>query len=187
MNDQDVLRIFRETGALLDGHFVLRSGLHSRQFFQCALLLQYPETSSKLCAALASRLDPASFDCVISPAMGGILVGHDIARHLGKKHVFAEKQEGKLAVRRFALEAGVRYLVAEDVITTGSAVREVIQIVRDSGGTVAAVACIVDRSGGSVELGSPLHSLLRLKVETYQAEQLPEDLKKIPAVKPGSK
>ena len=188
MTPEELLKKFRECGALLEGHFVLRSGLHSRQFFQCAHLLQYPVLSSQICAALAEKAAGMAADEVISPAMGGILVGHDVARHLNMKHIFAEKQEGRLVVRRFEMKPGTRYLVCEDVVTTGSAVNEVCKIIRDAGAVVAAVLCMVDRSGNKApDFGAPFHALLKLNVETYPADQLPDDLKKIPACKPGSK
>lgn len=187
MTAEEVLGHFRACGALLEGHFVLRSGLHSRQFFQCAHLLKYPRLSGEICGALAERVRGLEFEMVISPAMGGILVGHDVARHLDKPHIFAEKKEGKLVVRRFEIAHGTKFLVAEDVVTTGSAVREVCGIVREAGAEVAGVACIVDRSGERVpDFGAPFISLLKLAVETFPAEAVPADLEAVPAVKPGS-
>ncbi|HEY8966867.1 MAG TPA: orotate phosphoribosyltransferase [Candidatus Methylacidiphilales bacterium] len=183
-----VVEAFRQTGALLEGHFLLRSGLHSRQFFQCALLLQHAELAADLCGDLAAKvraLDLA-YDAVVSPAMGGILVGQEVARHLRTRHIFAEKADGKLVIRRFRIEPGQRFLVCEDVITTGSAVRETIARVTEAGGVVVGIACIVER-GEKVDFGVPLVSLLRLKVETFAADAIPEDLKHVPAVKPGSK
>ncbi|MDR1191395.1 MAG: orotate phosphoribosyltransferase [Verrucomicrobiales bacterium] len=188
MTSEKLLRLFKETGALKEGHFVLRSGLHSRRFFQCAHLLQWPVLSAEICAALAERARGIAADEVISPAMGGILVGHDVARHLGKKHIFAEKHEGRLVARRFDITHGARYLVCEDVVTTGGAVNEVCRIVRDGGGAVAAVLCLVDRSGEcQPEFGAPFISLLRLAVETFPADRIPPDLAAVPAYKPGSK
>jgi len=187
MTSDQVFQTFRDCGALLEGHFVLRSGLHSRQFFQCAHLLKFPRISSEICAALAEKVQDLPFDFVISPAMGGILVGHDVARHLDKPHIFAEKKEGKLVVRRFEIKPGTRFLVAEDVVTTGSAVQEVCAIVRDAGGVVAGVCSIVDRSSGATpDFGAPFTSLLKLQVETFPAEALPDDLRNTPATKPGS-
>lgn len=184
----EVLKIFKSTEALLDGHFVLRSGLHSRQFFQCAKLLEHPELSEMICSALAEKAEHLECDKVISPAMGGILVGHDVAKGLRKRHIFAEKQEGKLVMRRFQIEEGVRYLIAEDVVTTGSAVKEVCALVRDAGGIVAGVATIVDRSGETKpDFGAPFVSLLEMQVETFDPETLPEDLVGTEAIKPGSK
>jgi orotate phosphoribosyltransferase len=133
------------------------------------------------------KVDKWVFHSVISPAMGGILVGHEVARHLGRRHIFAEKVEGQLRIRRFDVKPGERFLVVEDVITTGSAVREVMQRVKEAGGEVAGVACLVNRSETKPELGVPMCSLLSLPVETFSASSIPEDLQKIPAVKPGSR
>lgn len=189
MTAEQVLQVFRQCGAWLQGHFILRSGRHSRTFFQCALVLQDPEATAKLCGALVDKVRTAgwAFDSVISPAMGGILVGHEVGRQVGRRHIFAEKEEGKLRIRRFEVKPGERFLVAEDVVTTGSAVKEVIALVRAAGGEVAGVACLVDRSEKPPDFGAPGVSLLSLPVETYEATNLPEDLKKIAAVKPGSR
>jgi len=189
MTSAQVLEIFQKCGALLHGHFVLRSGKHSRDFFQCALVLQEPTATANLCQALVEKVEKEkwTFSSVISPAMGGILVGHEVARHLGKRHIFAEKEEGKLRIRRFTVTRGERFLVAEDVITTGSAVLEVIERVKEAGGEVVGVACLVDRSVTKPKLGVPICSLLSLPVETFSANSIPEDLQKIPAIKPGSR
>jgi orotate phosphoribosyltransferase len=188
MTSDQLLQKFKECGALLEGHFVLRSGLHSRHFFQCAHLLQYPVLADEISAALAEKLKSVAVDTIVSPAMGGILVGHDLGRHLGKKHIFAEKNEGRLVIRRFPVIPGARYLVAEDVVTTGSAVNETCALVRQGGGIVEAVACLVDRSGSDKpDFGAPFIALLQIKVETFSPDNLPEDLKNIPATKPGSK
>jgi orotate phosphoribosyltransferase len=184
----DALEAFRRTGALLEGHFILRSGLHSRQFFQCALLQQHAKLASDLAADLANQVRHLKFDAVISPAMGGILVGQDLARHLETRHLFTEKEEGRLKLRRFTIKPGERFLVAEDVVTTGSAVKEVLEIVKAAGAFVEGVAVIVDRSGDKTpDFGVPFFSLLKLRVETFEPDQLPKDLAEIPAVKPGSK
>lgn len=183
----DVVDAFRATGALLDGHFLLRSGLHSRQYFQCALLLQHAKLASELIGKLAVQVRNLDFDAVISPAMGGILVGQELARHLETRHIFTEKENGKLKLRRFGIKPGERFIVAEDVVTTGSAVRETIEILKEAGGIPVAVAVIVDRSAEpGVDFGVPLYSLLKLHVETFPADQLPSDLASTPAVKPGS-
>lgn len=188
MTPEAVLAEFRDAGALLEGHFVLRSGRHSRQFFQCALLLQYPDKAERLCAALARRLDPAHFDAVISPALGGLFVGHELARALGKRHIFAEKDGGVLVLRRgFRIVPGERFLVAEDVITTGGRVAETIEIVRRAGGIAVAAAALVHRGDGEPEFGCPFHSLLRLQIETFDPQDLPPDLAATPAEKPGSR
>lgn len=189
MTSNQVLEVFRRCGALLHGHFILRSGLHSRAFFQCALVLQDPVATSELCGALVEKLkiEKWVFHSVISPAMGGILVGHEVARHLGRRHIFAEKVEGQLRIRRFEVKPGERFLVAEDVITTGSAVREVIERVQEAGGKVIGVACLVDRSETKPDFGVPMCSLLSVPVETFSPNAIPSDLKNIPAVKPGSR
>jgi orotate phosphoribosyltransferase len=186
----EVLTLFRETGALLHGHFVLRSGLHSREFFQCALLLQDAPVAARVCGLLAEKLSPFEADTVISPAVGGIIVGQEVARHLGKKHIFVEKDgAGGLVLRRgFQIRPGERFVVAEDVVTRGGRVQETLQIVRDHGGLVVAAGSIVDRSGGHLpDFGCPFVSLVQMSVETFDPSNLPPDLRDIPAVKPGSK
>lgn len=186
----EVLELFRETGALLNGHFVLRSGLHSREFFQCALLLQDAAIAARVCGWLADKLGAFEATTVISPAVGGIIVGQEVARHLGKRHIFAEKDgSGGLVVRRgFTIKPGEKFLVAEDVVTRGGRVQETIQIVRDHGGIVSAAGSIVDRSGGALpDFGCPFVSLVQMNVETFDPGNLPEDLKGSTAVKPGSK
>jgi orotate phosphoribosyltransferase len=189
MSSDEILSLFRSTGALLDGHFLLRSGLHSRQFFQCALLLQHTPIAAQVCAALAEKLRGIDASRVISPALGGIIVGHEVARALGKPHIFVEKEDGRLVLRRgFVIAPGDRFIVAEDVVTRGGRVQETIEIVRAHGGEVAAVAAIVDRSGGQrPDFGCPFIALVQLNVETYEPDQLPPDLAGTPAVKPGSK
>ena len=186
---EDLLALFRKTGALLDGHFVLRSGLHSRQFFQCALLLQHTEIAADVCARLADKLRAVECDAVISPALGGIIVGQEVGRALGKRHIFAEKHEGGLVLRRgFEIRRGETFVVAEDVVTRGGRVQETIDIVREHGGVVTGVGVIVDRSGGQrPDCGCPFVSLIEMNVETFPADQLPPDLAQTPAVKPGSK
>ena len=188
MTDSEALQIFRDTGALLEGHFVLRSGLHSRQFFQCALALQQMPIVEKLGGALAARVRSLGAVTVIAPAMGGLVIGQEVARQLGLRFIFAEKEEGRLVLRRgFKIAPGERLLVVEDVVTKGGRVQETIDIVRAQQGRVTGVAIVVDRSNGTVDLGVPLFSLLRMNVETFAPEQLPPDLAAIPATKPGSK
>jgi orotate phosphoribosyltransferase len=187
--NEDLLTLFRKTGALLDGHFILRSGLHSREYFQCAILLQHPEIAATVCGWLADKLRQFDCDTVISPALGGIIVGQEVGRSLGKRHVFVEKDEGKLLLRRgFQISPGERFVVVEDVITRGGRVQETIDIVHAHGGIVSAVGVIVDRSGSpKPDFRCPFVSLIELNVETFPADQLPADLAKFPAVKPGSK
>lgn len=185
----DLLALFRQTGALLDGHFVLRSGLHSRQFFQCALLLQHPQIAAQVCAQLADKLRGIDCDAVISPALGGIIVGQEVGRALVKRHIFAEKEAGGLVLRRgFQIAPNERFIVAEDVVTRGGRVQETVEIVRSHGGKVAGIGVIVDRSGGQrPDFGCPFVSLIEMNVETFGADQLPPDLAASAAIKPGSK
>jgi orotate phosphoribosyltransferase len=186
---EDLLSLFRQTGALLDGHFVLRSGLHSREYFQCALLLQHTEIAAKVCGWLADKLRQFDCDAVISPALGGIIVGQEVGRSLGTRHIFAEKDEGKLVLRRgFQILPNEKFVVVEDVVTRGGRVQETIDIVRVHGGAVSAVGVIVDRSGAiKPDFGCPFVSLIEMNMETFPADKLPPELAKIPAVKPGSK
>ena len=186
---EDILPLFRKTGALLDGHFILRSGLHSREYFQCALLLQDTEIAARICGWLADKLREFDCDTVISPALGGIIVGQEVGRSLGKRHIFVEKDEGKLVLRRgFQISPDEKFVVVEDVVTRGGRVQETIDIVRAHGGVVSAVGVIVDRSGeAKPDFGCPFVSLVEMTVENYPADNLPPDLAKIPAVKPGSK
>jgi orotate phosphoribosyltransferase len=187
--NEDLPTLFRRTGALLDGHFILRSGLHSRQYFQCALLLQDTEIAAKVCGWLADKIRKLDCDTVVSPALGGIIVGQEVGRSLGKRHIFVEKDEGKLVLRRgFKISQGEKFVVVEDVVTRGGRVQETIDIVHAHGGIVAAVGAIVDRSGKTKpDFACPFVSLIEMNVETFPADNLPPDLAKIPAVKPGSK
>ncbi len=188
MTQNDVLQIFRDSGALLEGHFILRSGLHSRQFFQCALALQQMPVVEKLGQAMADKVRKLGAVTVIAPALGGLVIGQEVARQLGVRFIFPEKEEGKLVLRRgFKIASGERMLVVEDVVTKGGRVQETIDIVRAHGGNVIGVAAIVDRSNGTVEFGVPFASLISLRVETFEPDKLPPDLAKIPAAKPGSK
>jgi orotate phosphoribosyltransferase len=186
---EDLLALFRKTGALLDGHFVLRSGLHSRQFFQCALLLQYTDVAAEVCGELAQKLRDLECDTVISPALGGIVVGQEVGRALGKRHIFVEKEAGGLVLRRgFQIRPNERIIVAEDVVTRGGRVQETVDIVRAQGGQVTGIGVIVDRSGGRrPDYGCPFVSLIEMNVETFEADKVPPDLAGVPAVKPGSK
>ena len=186
---EDLLPLFRQTGALLDGHFVLRSGLHSRQFFQCALLLQHTDIAANVCARLADKLRGLACDAVISPALGGIIVGQEVGRALGKRHIFVEKEAGGLTLRRgFQIQPNERFIVAEDVVTRGGRVQETVDIVRKHGGLVTGIGVIVDRSGGQrPDYGCPFLSLIEMNVETFAADNLPPELAGTPAIKPGSK
>lgn len=186
----EVLDLFRQTGALLHGHFILRSGLHSREFFQCALLLQDATIAAQVCGMLAEKLQNYEAQTVVSPAVGGIIVGQEVARHLGKRHIFVEKDgDGALILRRgFTISPGEKFLVAEDVVTRGGRVQETIKIIRDHGGIVIAAGSIVDRSGGDLpDFDCPFVSLVQMNVETFEADKLPPDLAGSTAIKPGSK
>ena len=188
MTNDEALALFRQTGALLEGHFILRSGLHSRQFFQCALALQQMPLVEKFGAALAAKVSSLGATTVISPAMGGLVIGQEVARQLGLRFIFAEKEEGKLALRRgFMIAPSEKCLVVEDVVTKGGRVQETVEIVRARGGQVLGAAMVVDRSNGAVNLGVPMFSLIALDVEAFAADKLPPDLAATPAVKPGSK
>ncbi len=191
MTDKEVLNVFLETKALLKGHFELRSGLHSDQFFQCAKVLQHPRIAGRLCEALVKKMQAAlpgmKVEGVISPAMGGLFVGHEVAKALDVVSIFAEKQEGKLVLRRgFKIPAGAAYVVAEDVITRGGRVQETIDIVEQQGGVVAAVVVLVDRSGGKARFKYPTISLLGMEPVVYDPGQCPLCAKGLPVEHPGS-
>jgi orotate phosphoribosyltransferase len=188
LNEEEILRIFKETKALLEGHFILTSGLHSNRYFQCAKVLQYPWHAEALCRGIADHFTGRKIDAVVSPAVGGILVGQEIARRLRVRSIFTERVDGKMAMRRgFEVKPGETLLVAEDVTTTGGSVREVIEAIRQAGGEVAAVAAIVDRSGGKAEFGVPYFSLLRMDVANHPPDNCPLCKSGSAAVKPGSR
>lgn len=191
MEREDVLDHFRAAGALLEGHFLLSSGLHSSVYLQCARVLQNPARAEILCAALARlvRRDISKhIDMVVSPAMGGVVVGYEMARQLGVDGIFTERVEGEFQLRRgFEIPKGAKILMVEDVVTTGLSSRECIETIQAYGGTVIGAASLVNRSGGKADVGVPLVSLLHLDVPAYKEDELPDDLKKIPAVKPGSR
>ena len=188
LSQEEVMGIFRETGALLSGHFVLSSGLHSPIYFQCALVFQYPEHAEKLGQALASRFQDRSVDVVVSPAVGGIVVGQEVGRALGVRAIFAERESGQMTLRRgFHIERGARALVVEDVMTTGGSTGDVMAVVQAQGGRVVGVGVVVDRSGGSVRWEVPVQSLAQLEAVAYRPEECPLCRDKVPVVKPGSR
>ena len=183
MTTDEALQIFRDSKALLDGHFILRSGLHSRQLFQCALALQQMPVVEKLGAALAAKAKSLGAATVVAPAMGGLVIGQEVARQLGLRFIFVEKEEGKLVLKRgFKIASGEKILVVEDVVTRGGRAQETLDIVRAHGGQAVGVAMLVDRSNGTANLGLPLVSLIALQVENFEPTNLPPDLVKIPAV-----
>jgi orotate phosphoribosyltransferase len=201
MKASEVLEILKDTGGLLEGHFELRSGLHSDRFFQCANVLRYPCIAERLCCALVEKMKAGGVaggvDSVIAPALGGILVGYEIARALEPRassgaaqprirSIFAEKQDNKLVLRRFAIGKGERVVVAEDVVTRGGRVQETIDIVKEQGGTVVAVAMLVDRSGGKARFDYPTCSLLEMEPVTWEPKACPLCRAKRPLVHPGS-
>ena len=184
----DVLSLFRRVGALLEGHFRLTSGLHSSGYLQCALVLQHPREAEACGVGIAERVRSLAPTVVLSPALGGIVIGHEVARALGVRAIFAERQDGTLTLRRgFSLAAGDRVLVVEDVVTTGGSTRETIDVARAQGASVVGAAAIIDRSGGSQNLDVPFHALATVSLPTYQPDACPLCARGEPVVKPGSR
>jgi orotate phosphoribosyltransferase len=188
MTQDAVLKLFGKYGALLSGHFKLSSGLHSGKYLQCALILQHPDAAGKLAAALARKFSKERIDVVIGPALGGITLAYELARSLGVRGIFAEREDGAMTLRRgFSVKKGERALVAEDVVTTGGSTKEVIDIVKRSGGIVSGVAAIVDRSSGEMDFGAPFRYLARMQIETFKEDSCPLCRSGSSAVKPGSR
>jgi orotate phosphoribosyltransferase len=188
MNDQQVLEIFRTHKALLEGHFILSSGLHSDRYIQCALVLQHPQVAEQLCSMLAEKFKHLSAAAVVAPALGGVLVAHEVARALGVRSLFTERQDGGMRFRRgFTLEASEPVLVVEDVITTGLSTRETMSCVEQGGARVIGAGALIDRSGGAVDLGVPKGALVTLSVRNYSPSECPLCKAGIPAIKPGSR
>ena len=191
MSDDEILGEFRAAGALLEGHFILSSGLRSPKYLQCARVLMDPARAERLAKALAAKLPDelrSSIDAVLSPAMGGVIIGHEMGRVLERPAMFLERPQGRFELRRgFRLDPGARVLMVEDVVTTGLSSREAIEAVREAGGVVIGEAALVDRSSGKAELVVPFYPLIRIDVPTYEAGAIPADLAAIPAVKPGSR
>ena len=182
------IKIFKETGALLEGHFVLTSGRHSATYFQCAKVLQYPEHLSDFAATIIDHFKNTDIDKVISPAVGGIVIGTEVGRQLSVKTIFTERQEGKMTLRRgFEINTGEKILVVEDVITTGGSVKEVMKVVEECGGIVAGVGVVVDRSGGNVQLHENQFAVTTQTAVSYAPDEVSEELQKIPIEKPGSR
>jgi orotate phosphoribosyltransferase len=191
MTDDEVLDEFRAAEALLEGHFILSSGLRSPRYLQCARVLMDPKRAERLARALAAKLPAAireAVDAVVSPAMGGVIIGHEMGRALGRPAMFVERPDGQFQLRRgFRLSPGTRVLMVEDVVTTGLSSREAIAAIREAGGDVVGATSLVDRSDGAVDLGVPYTALIRIDVPAYSADALPPELASIPAVKPGSR
>lgn len=188
MTQAEVLDIYQRTGALLSGHFLLSSGLHSDRYLQSALVLQQPDIATKLCAALAAHFRDMGIEAVIAPALGGVFVSHETARALGVRALFAERVNGELTLRRgFSIGTGERVLVVEDVITTGKSTKETIEVVKRAGGLAVAAGSLVDRSGGKADLGVPYRSLVTLDVPSYAPDSCPLCKAGSAPVKPGSR
>ncbi len=192
LTEDQILQEFQDAEAMLKGHFILSSGLHSDTYLQCARVLMDAKRAEKLCGELAARiiskLGKNAIDIVASPAMGGVVVGYEMGRQLGKPSVFCERENGEFTLRRgFTIEKGMNVLVVEDVVTTGKSSLEAINCIKNCGGNVIAEACLVDRSNGAAELGIPLFPLITLDVKTYEADKLPPELAKTQGVKPGSR
>lgn len=189
LSKERVLEILKASEVLLEGHFLLTSGRHSNQYMQCARILQYPWYTEEIAGGLAQTFKDDEVDIVVGPAMGGIIIAYEIARKLKAKNIFAERENGKMTLRRgFSIPKGARVVVAEDVITTGGSVKEVMEIVRAQGGEVVGVAVLVDRSNGTIDFGTKLQAALTTEVISYDAEDCPlcKELK-TPPVKPGSR
>jgi len=187
-NDEQILSIFRSSEALLEGHFVLTSGRHSRTYFQCAKVLQHPEYLTAFSIMIADEFESINPDVVISPAIGGVVLGTEVGTQLGSRTIFAERKAGKMVIRRgFEIKPGEKVLVVEDVITTGGSVREVIELVKEAKGEIVGVGVLVDRSNGSVDLHSNQYSIIKLNAESFDNSRLPLDLARIPIQKPGSR
>ena len=188
MTRDELLDLFRRSGALLEGHFRLTSGLHSSGYLQCALVLQHPEHAEALGRAIADRTRSLRATAVLSPALGGVVIGHEVGRALGVRALFAERQDGELTLRRgFVIAENDRVLVVEDVLTTGGSTRETMQVARASGGQVVGAASIVNRSGGRAEFDVPFASLLDIDLPTYEPDKCPLCAQGLPVVKPGSR
>lgn len=191
LTQDQALDEFRAADALLEGHFILSSGLHSSRYLQCARVLMDGQRAERLCSTLAQKIDAAAFgefDMVVSPAMGGVVVGYEMGRQLKVPAIFCERVDGTLVFRRgFVIEPGTRCIMVEDIVTTGLSSRECIEAIAEAGGDTVGAACLIDRSGGKADVGVPLVSLLQLEVPTFDVDKLPPELAALEAVKPGSR
>ena len=192
MSEDEVLKIYKSIDALLEGHFILSSGLHSRMYLQSALVFSNTKIAELLCKSLSTKvknlIDIDSIDLIVSPAMGGVIVGYELSRHLNKLNIFAERKDGVFSIRRgFKINKGQKVLVVEDIVTTGKSSLECFECINELGGEIVAEAALINRGGDSVNLGVPLITLANLDIPNYKPENLPEDLKNLPAIKPGSR
>jgi orotate phosphoribosyltransferase len=192
MSENEVLKIYKSIDALLEGHFILSSGLHSRTYLQSALVFSNTKIAESLCKSLSAKVknlvDIDSIDLIVSPAMGGVIVGYELSRHLNKLNIFAERKDGVFSIRRgFKINKGQKVLVVEDIVTTGKSSLECFECISNLGGEIVAEAALINRGGDSVNLGVPLITLANLDITNYEPENLPEDLKNLPAIKPGSR
>lgn len=190
MKTEDVIDIFRQAGAILDGHFILTSGRHSAIYMQKAYVFMYADLTEKLCRALAGKIGaqiPGQIDYMVGPAVGGLIPAYETSRHLHVPAIWIERENGVFRLRRFNIGKGTRVVVIEDIVTTGLSIRETVQAMRQAGADVVAAACIIDRSGGKADVGVPLIALAEYEVPSYDADSLPSELAALPAVKPGSR
>ncbi|MFP6779214.1 MAG: orotate phosphoribosyltransferase [Alphaproteobacteria bacterium] len=192
MSEDEVLKIYKSIDALLEGHFILSSGLHSRMYLQSALVFSNTNIAESLCKSLATKvidhIDIDIIDLIVSPAMGGVIVGYELSRHLNKLNIFAERKDGIFSIRRgFKINKGQKVLVVEDIVTTGKSSLECFECIHELGGEIVAEAALINRGGDSVDLGVPLITLANLDIPNYESDNLPEDLKNLPAIKPGSR
>jgi len=192
ISENQVLDVYKSIGALLEGHFILSSGLHSRMYLQSALIFSNTNIAESLCKSLAVKVNNIinikDIDIIVSPAMGGVIVGYELSRHLVKKNIFAERKDGKFTIRRgFQINKGQKVLVVEDIVTTGKSSLECFDCIRELGGDIIGEAALINRGGNSVDLGVPLVTLANLNIPNYDPDNLPEDLKNMPAIKPGSR
>ncbi|MBB2970208.1 orotate phosphoribosyltransferase [Mesorhizobium sp. RMAD-H1] len=190
MNTEDVLAVFREAGAILEGHFILTSGLRSPVFLQKARVFMHADKTEKLCRALAEKIRAAGLgriDYVVGPAIGGLIPAYETSRHLGAPAIWVERENGVFRLRRFAVPEGARVVIVEDIVTTGLSIRETIDCLKELKAEVLAAACIVDRSAGKADVGTQLIALAEYEVPAYSPDNLPPELAAIPAIKPGSR
>lgn len=188
VTDERAIEILKEAGVLQEGHFRLTSGRHSAKYLQCAKIFQYTKYSEELCASLAEKYASSGAEVVIGPAIGAIQMAYEVSRALGVKNIFAERENGVMTLRRgFTIEPGQKVLVVEDVVTTGGSVREVIDIVKEKGGEVVGVGCIVDRTGGKIDFSVPFKAVVSMEVSSYEEADCPLCKAGLPIVKPGSR